>query len=146
MEINSKEPTILWFSPREILRTWGTSDSSRNDYKGIRRVMKEKREDYSQYHNVLESIDKHGFLCPLSFRVIDGKKIHHEGHHRLTAAIDLGHKRIPYVEVKFWTDSRSKTTPEQYLGKTIYTRYSKRVNPTFVHPKNPVPKAVSQQV
>ena len=107
--------------------------------------MKEKREDFS-YRNALEFLHQHGFLCPLSFKVIDGKKVHHEGHHRFAAAIDLGYKRIPYVEVLSWGESRSKTTPEQYLDKTTYTRYSERVNPTFVHPKNPVPKAVSQQV
>lgn len=110
---------IIWIDPNDILNHWDSHDGGAvyNDKnitmtlqkwhrlldikRGLRsHHLHEPDIDQQDYLNCLTSIRQFGFIQPLQYYVKNGRRVHGDGHHRFTAAIDLGYKRIPYVKRK----------------------------------------------
>lgn len=78
----------------------------------------EKRGD-DHYPDVVESIETHGFVRPLTATEKDGRLTLGDGHHRLAAAIELGMTSVPVQVTKTW--GISPDSGEWWVGDPIPT-------------------------
>jgi len=100
---------IEWISIEDITENgWGSVDSKEIDIDFQRYIMLNEREwkqlldlkrEDKKYPKLLASVKANGLLVPGNYIIHEGMYFHGNGHHRLAAAIDLGFKRLPYIQV-----------------------------------------------
>ena len=91
---------IEFYSPDEILSSWGSWDSGIMDRAlslSEWDILLSHKRSHKSFIKTFDRLSFYGFLCPLSYVNDNGLKSHGDGHHRLAAAIDLGYKTIPYL-------------------------------------------------
>jgi hypothetical protein len=93
------ECDVEWFFVDQMLDQWGSVDC----LFGLRNRLDVVRQDRG-YHDAKEFLAREGFTEPLAYMVDDypGRErfMQCNGHHRLAAAIDLGYRFIPYINVQ----------------------------------------------
>ena len=126
---------VLWIPIEDIFNGWLSVDSCRirlgaqeKTYAEWMLLIGDKR-THCQYEAVLPLLTETGFLLPLAFRKEDGNKILPNGHHRLTAAYDLGYKYIPFVYAR--DDQTTHYEVRDFKYEDLFS---------LIHPENPLPK------
>lgn len=61
-------------------------------------ILDQKRMDH-YYHDVVQSVDKNGWIYPLHYANYADKLYLSDGHHRLAAAMDLGLTTVPVYRI-----------------------------------------------
>ena len=125
---------VIWIPIEDIFNSWLSVDSSRiklgpqeRTYEEWMVLLKDKR-THDQYETVLPLLTETGFLLPLAFRKECGDTILPNGHHRLTAAYDLGYKYIPFVHA---LDSQTAHYEvHEFEDSKLWS---------LIHPENPLP-------
>jgi len=84
-----------------IYEQWDHDLSGRD---AMEQVLYWKRKDDS-YHELVESMSKHGVLSPIGIAEDEDGWMLANGHHRLAAMIDLGYKEIPVLLADTWFDA-----------------------------------------
>jgi len=125
---------ILWIPIEDIFNSWLSIDSSKiklgpqeRTYEEWMNLLNYKRKNRG-YETVLPLLTETGFLRPLAFRTYNKNLYLPNGHHRLTAAYDLGYKYIPFVEA---VDGQSAYYDiHEFEDSELWS---------LIHPENPLP-------
>jgi hypothetical protein len=124
---------VEWILITDIIGIWGSCDSSSIlPYNEValnaeewQKLLEYKRE--YRYEKAMIFLKNEGFNEPLCYYInAKGENIQSNGHHRLTAAHDLGYKYVPYIHSEF--------------GETFYNEKFNWEGYDFSHPENPKPE------
>ena len=133
---------MRWVKVETILNTWKSTDATIDSREDWDHLLARKRRDHG-YKDIKKSIQKYGFCRPSDYLTrshywSQGKTpTHHEGHHRLAAAIDLGYKYVPYIARG--GKSKSHGYCSHMYSRSTDSEHIVKCQQIYSHPENPKP-------